>query len=368
MKLKDLTKIFSYSTVLELSLGVLPCFNEIPEIKVDNIIDYKDGDQGKYAIQEHERGLSEEQAKKGTREGDSISIHSDLRMQRLTPEKDEIAEGISLFTPGNQTQENKLKLMQTDNTVRAQFSIKPFEPVDSLNLGDKENDIYPPGEEGSTEKTWSRYVKIDSGDWIAGVQDQHYKEFYFFGELLQGRYILTFAPVGDKEERVWLFGKPEKQNMDSSTAQTVIDSKLKTKSDKGKILKKVSVDRKFSKVDEYKRIVYGEVYIPYNPEDPTTVDTQGDYMLAEDIEEMAHDFLMNAILNQSRDMDTQHDFIGGKAVPVESFIVRPGDPDFYVGAWVIAAKILDERVWEDILAGNFTGYSLAGFGQEVTEE
>ena len=54
----------------------------------------------------------------------------------------------------------------------------------------------------------------------------------------------------------------------------------------------------FSKFDEEKQLAYGEVYMPMIP------DSQGDFMTSEEIEKMAHGFMMDGLL---RGVDTQHD-------------------------------------------------------------
>lgn len=111
------------------------------------------------------------------------------------------------------------------------------------------------------------------------------------------------------------------------------------------------------KYDKMKKIVYGEVYVP------DEVDTQGDFMSKEEIEKMAHRFLM-----ECRQMDQEHNEIPGVAVPVESFIAREGDPDFKEGAWVLAVKVLDEELWGRIMSGEITGYSFQGYANAETVE
>lgn len=101
---------------------------------------------------------------------------------------------------------------------------------------------------------------------------------------------------------------------------------------------------------EYKRIVYSEVYAPMRP------DTDGMYMTAEDIENMAHNFLADGLTNS---VDKQHDnvLIPGCRV-VESFIARDGDPIYNEGAWVVGIRVLDDQTWQDILDGKINGFSV----------
>ncbi len=123
----------------------------------------------------------------------------------------------------------------------------------------------------------------------------------------------------------------------------------------GEVKKEVT----FKKADQYKRIVYGEVYVPYER------DTDGNWMTPEEIEKMAHKFMENLRLTQ---IDKLHDAEPDEGIVVESFIARPGDPDFTPGAWVLGTKILKEETWQAILKGEITGYSIAGVAELIPEK
>lgn len=101
-------------------------------------------------------------------------------------------------------------------------------------------------------------------------------------------------------------------------------------------------------IDEEKQIVYAEVYAP------NVIDTHGELMRAEDIELMAHRFLQ---LDLTKVIDKRHDNVPTDSFPVESFIARAGDPDYTEGAWVLATKIVNDELWEQIKKGVFNGYS-----------
>lgn len=113
---------------------------------------------------------------------------------------------------------------------------------------------------------------------------------------------------------------------------------------------------RFSKSTE-QQLVYGEVYIPMVP------DTHGDYMTAENIEAMAQSFVASG---RGASIDTEHDGKLNGSVVVESFIARKGDPDFTEGAWVLGVHVSDPALWQQIKAGEITGFSMAGRG--VREE
>lgn len=110
-------------------------------------------------------------------------------------------------------------------------------------------------------------------------------------------------------------------------------------------------NRPFSKVDAAKQIVFGEVYVP------GILDSQGEFMTAEQIEKMAYEFLRKSQLDA---IDTNHDLVDNGSYVVESFIARPGDPDFIAGSWVVGTKITDSELWKQVENGELNGYSMYG--------
>lgn len=114
-------------------------------------------------------------------------------------------------------------------------------------------------------------------------------------------------------------------------------------------VQKVSV---FKAQDAAKRIVYGEVYVPWEP------DAHGNWMTPEDIEAMAHRWMAELKTRPIGPIDQQHNKQPVPVLPVESFVARPGDPTFTPGAWVLAVKVLDDQLWADIQAGLITGFSI----------
>lgn len=117
-----------------------------------------------------------------------------------------------------------------------------------------------------------------------------------------------------------------------------------------------------SKVDEQLQVVYGEVYAPDAP------DSHGDYMTAEDIQAMAHDFIKEGMATS---IDINHDNVTHGSVVVESFIAWIGNGVFIDGAWVVGVYVSDPEVWEMILNGELNGFSMQALvvvdDEETTE-
>lgn len=119
------------------------------------------------------------------------------------------------------------------------------------------------------------------------------------------------------------------------------------------------------KSDAAEQILYGIVY------EPLVKDAHDDYMTADDIEKAAHMFLKDY-----RQIDKQHDFVSQPGEVIESYIAPV---DFTMngetitkGTWVMAVKV-DDETWQGAQKGEFTGFSLAGYGnvekaQEPVEE
>ena len=87
-------------------------------------------------------------------------------------------------------------------------------------------------------------------------------------------------------------------------------------------------------VDADKRLVYGEVYVPYR------IDTDMEYATPEEIEKAAHYFMSQSKMGN---IDSEHNFKSTSNIVVESYIVKENDPLGYVfGSWVAVGKIEDD--------------------------
>jgi hypothetical protein len=100
---------------------------------------------------------------------------------------------------------------------------------------------------------------------------------------------------------------------------------------------------------EFERVVLAELLVPDVP------NSWGDLYSREAIKEFCYTFSQKGF-----GLDVDHnevDVTGVQFFIVESFIARPGDPDFIEGSWVIGVKILDDDLWAKVLAGEINGFS-----------
>lgn len=125
---------------------------------------------------------------------------------------------------------------------------------------------------------------------------------------------------------------------------------------------KFKVAAAIKKSDDEKHLVFATVY------EPDTVDSQGDFAEAGEIEKACHLFL-----NQYRQecVDTEHNQNPNGSIIVESFIKRGSIDEFPEtkdGAWCVVIKIRDVEIWDKIKNGEITGVSMFGSAMKTEVE
>lgn len=128
-----------------------------------------------------------------------------------------------------------------------------------------------------------------------------------------------------------------------------------------------TVESRIVKADEVRQIAYGVVLEPRGPENP---DTQGDWYLAEDVEEAAHHF-MAEVSKGTGFGDLMHDETTRAGYPVESFIAPVafvlGDQPVAKGSWVIGMHYPDPEIWGRVAKGELAAFSVGGSGVRMFE-
>ena len=114
-----------------------------------------------------------------------------------------------------------------------------------------------------------------------------------------------------------------------------------------------------AKADQEKRLVYGVVM------EPGTTDTQGDVLSAETIEAACHDF-MRRYRQQVAKLGLGHRREARAVHIAESYLapaeITIGEQTAKAGSWILVSKVQDDRLWEAIKSGQYTGYSMGGYG------
>lgn len=107
------------------------------------------------------------------------------------------------------------------------------------------------------------------------------------------------------------------------------------------------------KFDSARQMIWTEVYVPFVP------DSQGDFMSPAEIESTAYNFMK---AQKMYNVDTEHNLKKNDTVVIESFIARPGDPDFQQGAWVVGMHVVDSDMWRKVEKGEVNALSMYGSG------
>lgn len=150
----------------------------------------------------------------------------------------------------------------------------------------------------------------------------------------------------------------DEDDFDDEDDEDEIDGRRTKSGDIHKKVLKSSMVRPILKADIEKQIVYGVILAP------DEVDSQDDWMPADEIEKTAH-----AYLAKSRVVGAQHEE-QMQAVPVESYIApqdlqwdgQYGPQTVKKGSWVMAVKVLDPDHWQKVKSGEYTGFSIGGMG------
>lgn len=351
---------------------------------------------GRFVYQRHWRGLDEEQAK---RLGDADlletdhSVHGDLRL-----EGDDELWGWAVFV-GSAADNRKLRagdklLAMSEGALgqdKLQLANKLPQPKAWLDVGAREPLVAMPGEVGATSEKWSKFFAVDEGTYRLGVARQHAVEIFLDGKHLKGRYLIQFAPVGDR--RVWLIDKPDDQRPTGETRELAdLIGELRRKRQKfliwgkpgevpqkidvrsGRVIKSVTVPLLKERTLEDKRIVYGVVLDPY------VVDAHDDWVPPDVIEETAHGWFKGSrlvTLHHKTSANARAVESHVEAYPSRSDYVRArlgeshrawrrqyGDDVVHSGAWIIGVQ-LDDDLWEAYKRDEIAAFSIEGFGMRT---
>ena len=117
---------------------------------------------------------------------------------------------------------------------------------------------------------------------------------------------------------------------------------------------KIKKNFEIAKFDDEQRLVYGIVLVP------DVEDLQGDICSKEDIQEAAHDYLVNSRLVKAQHKSpTDADVVECYIAPVDIPIGKGIAP---AGSWIMVTKIKSGAMWDAIKKGDITGYSIGGRG------
>ena len=114
------------------------------------------------------------------------------------------------------------------------------------------------------------------------------------------------------------------------------------------------------KAVEDEQVVYCMVYRV------NQVDAHGDAMTKEEVKTLAYSFLKQYDIKNR--IDTNHDGESNGSYPIESWIVKEGDPIFTnpkdVDGWAIGIKVPNIEIWKMIKVGKINGVSFEALARK----
>jgi len=119
---------------------------------------------------------------------------------------------------------------------------------------------------------------------------------------------------------------------------------------------------KMLKADDEKQIVYGIVF------EPEFFDADDEYVTKEDIEDAAHDYMINLRkssaachqkLSHRKEIDDLTDIVESYIAPVD---FQMGDEIVRAGTWIVGMKIYDKDLWKETKK-SVTGFSAGGLAE-----
>ncbi len=333
--------------------------------------------KGRFVLQAHWRGLSEEETKLSHEEllKTDHSVHCDLRFEidgsRLW--------GFTIFEGSTEDIRDKgqgqarILHLPPDDSLQGAFKLP--QPHEWLTIAEEKPFISGPGNVGSTAQKFSKFFQLDAGTYEFSFARQHGREVFMHGEKLKGRLLMQYAPAGD-QGRVWMIHKPESQEpyTTSHKLEDVIEElrdkgqeKLVWSAKPGQEPKIINIQRcpfkkqryaAILKADAEKRLVFGVI------SEPDTVDLQGDVLSREEIARMARNFV--EYVREFRDRHTSRKV---KVEIVRSWIAEK-DEWMYgqlvkAGSWLLLVRVLDDEVWGKIKAGVYRAFSIGGRGIRI---
>jgi uracil-DNA glycosylase family 4 len=332
--------------------------------------------KGRFVLQAHWRGLSEEETKLSHEDllKTDHSVHCDLRFEidkgRLW--------GFTVFEGSTKDIRDKgqgeARILHLPPSDSLQGAFKLQQPHQWLAIAAEKPFISEPGGVGSTAHKFSKFFQLDAGTYDFSFARLHGREVFLHGEKLKGRLLMQYMPAS--EGRVWVISRPESQEpyTASHKLEDVIDElrdkgqeKLVWSSLPGQSPKIINIQRcpfkkqryaAILKADEEKRLVFGVI------SEPDTVDLQGDVLSREEIARMARNFV--EYVREFRDRHTN------KKVKVEIVRSEIAEKDqmmygqrVLAGSWLLCVRVLDDEVWGKIKAGIYRAFSIGGRGVRI---
>jgi len=339
-------------------------------------ISFKEGDSGTGVAQIHIMGLGEGEVDKLREESNRLMMaradigklrttllqsignhgaHIDIRLRR---DKENSWQGCEIFI-GNIEGLLKLKELQTGKKkLRAPWKQSRAGepetevvrgPLGWMEAGARKVEFFKPGTPGATANKWGAIIRIDTFNWLLYYSEEHAKKFHITdSRFFEGNWLFAFVPVGEKE-RVWMMSKLKDDDHEKEQSKEPAEK---------------SMMFKIYKLNKRKHLVGGVVY------EPETVDAQGDYTDAEEIEKAIERFMEKYAKDPKR-IRVNHQGRAYYFPIIECFQpetdIKKGGKTVKAGSWWLMVKVTDDSIWQLVESGKLTGFSMGGRASEAKE-
>lgn len=213
--------------------------------------------EGRFVLQAHWRGLSEEEAEldHAALLRTDHSLHNDLRFEGP---KD--LWGVTVFAgtaAANRAHKGGTRLSDLPPDDSLEGALKAEQPKTWLEVGRRAPLVSKPGEVGATSQAFAKFFALDYGTYAVTFAREHAIEIILRGEkgVVSGRFQIVYAPVGDR--RAWLISRPADQKgiYADAHAQEEVLSDLRSKGQRWMFwrdslkapLREIAVQEKMSK-------------------------------------------------------------------------------------------------------------------------
>ena len=150
----------------------------------------------------------------------------------------------------------------------------------------------------------------------------------------------------------------ERKGLQKSDERAILETVDLGKSD---VSEHITIGAEIIKSDTERRIVWGWASVISENGDPI-VDTQGDYIPAEEMEKMADQFMTDVRVAKAMHRGSQigeviHSF------PMTKEIAKAFDLDSKYEGWIIGMKVHDDEMWAKVKSGEYGAFSIGGKGE-----
>jgi hypothetical protein len=212
---------------------------------------------------------------------------------------------------------------------------------------------------------WKEAVEVDGKYWVKIGRTGNRKLDAKPGDVLLVQVLEILWEEGPPNRVRW-FGPAQaieviesRPSSLNSVKNMLVDGEFERRGGAEKLAKFMKTERRFrvvkaeEKNDE--RYVFGVVLVPNEP------DAQGDIYDEKEVEKACHSFLEHfggkiKIMHKGQPVDG--------VIPIENYVTKQpedwGTEVLPMGTWMLATRVKNDDVWQDVLDDTFTGYSMGG--------